>query len=78
MKGDNPKPIIAISEVSVLIAFALVWLTYTVVILIYIGRKFGRKDSYLINSVIFLGMYALFTLLAFSMLLAYIIRVFYQ
>ena len=78
MKGENSKPIIAISEVSVLIALALVWLTCSVVILTYTVRKFGRKDSYLIKSVIFLGMFALFTLLSFSILLAYIIRVFYQ
>ena len=49
LKIEKPKPVIAIVEVSFLIALAFIWLLYAVLTFISILRKFGRKDSYLTN-----------------------------
>jgi len=78
MKDENPKPIIEIVNVSILMALALVWLGYAIFILTFIVRKFGRNEMNLINSVIFLGMSALFTFLTMAIFMYYIIRVFYE
>ena len=75
---DQPKPIKAIVCLSLILLFDFICLIYLVKCYIDARKVFGTKDRKLLVSIAFLGLTSLTMIVNFSLLLSYVIVVFYQ